>query len=60
MQRNGKVLKKRDLPEKICAACGLSFRWRKKWQRCWDSVRYCSVRCKSAGKACCNTRNNHE
>ncbi|MDN5542411.1 MAG: DUF2256 domain-containing protein [Acinetobacter sp.] len=22
------------------------FTWRKKWQRCWEEVRYCSERCK--------------
>ena len=33
-------------PSKICAACGLPFAWRKKWERDWDSVRYCSERCR--------------
>ncbi|MFD1436850.1 DUF2256 domain-containing protein [Acinetobacter terrae] len=26
------------------------FSWRKKWQRCWDEVRYCSERCKRQSK----------
>ncbi|MFA4894723.1 DUF2256 domain-containing protein [Brevundimonas sp.] len=26
---------KSDLPQKVCAACGLSFAWRKKWARDW-------------------------
>nr|WP_233702410.1 DUF2256 domain-containing protein [Duffyella gerundensis] len=26
--------------------CGLPFTWRKKWERCWDEVRYCSERCR--------------
>lgn len=38
--------KKTDLPSKICAACGLPFVWRKKWERDWDNVRYCSERCR--------------
>ncbi|MDC0173063.1 DUF2256 domain-containing protein [Gammaproteobacteria bacterium] len=39
--------KKSDLPTKICLACERPFTWRKKWQRCWDEVQYCSLRCKS-------------
>ena len=51
MKRNGKTVAKRDLPAKDCAACGLPFSWRKKWERDWDAVRYCSDRCRKAGKA---------
>ncbi|MEI6504856.1 MAG: DUF2256 domain-containing protein [Planctomycetota bacterium] len=36
---------------KICAACGRPFTWRKKWERCWEQVRYCSDRCRAATKA---------
>ena len=32
--------------EKICAHCGRSFAWRRKWARCWEQVRYCSERCR--------------
>ncbi|MEZ9905873.1 DUF2256 domain-containing protein [Vibrio breoganii] len=32
---------KKDLP-----SCGLPFVWRKKWERCWDEVLYCSERCR--------------
>jgi len=39
--------KKSDLPSKICLACERPFVWRKKWQRCWDEVRFCSVKCKA-------------
>ncbi|WP_407408818.1 DUF2256 domain-containing protein [Acinetobacter sp.] len=39
-------MKKQHLPQKICICCGLSFTWRKKWQRCWDEVKYCSERCR--------------
>ena len=31
---------------KICAACGRSIEWRKKQERNWDSVRYCSQACR--------------
>jgi len=37
---------KRDLPQKLCATCARPFTWRKKWARDWDSVRYCSERCR--------------
>lgn len=42
--------KKADLPTKTCAACGRPFSWRKKWARDWDSVRYCSDRCRAQKK----------
>ena len=38
-----------DLPTKPCLACGRPFAWRKKWERVWDEVKYCSDRCRSAG-----------
>ena len=38
---------KSDLPEKLCAAWGRPFRWRKKWERDWDAVRYCSEACRT-------------
>ncbi|HIG73940.1 MAG TPA: DUF2256 domain-containing protein [Bacteroidetes bacterium] len=37
--------RKPHLPSKTCAACGHPFRWRKKWERDWDRVAYCSKRC---------------
>lgn len=40
--------KKGQLPTKICAVCGRPFEWRKKWERNWDEVRYCSERCRRA------------
>ena len=43
--------KKGDLPHKTCAACGLPFAWRKKWERDWDQVKYCSERCRRSAKA---------
>ncbi|MBA3609973.1 MAG: DUF2256 domain-containing protein [Rubrobacter sp.] len=44
------TVKKSDLPEKVCPVCGRPFRWRKKWRDDWDSVVYCSARCRSAAK----------
>jgi len=41
-----KGVKKEHLPEKICKACDRPFSWRKKWERCWDEVQYCSEGCK--------------
>jgi len=38
---------KRALPEKTCASCGRRIVWRKKWERSWDEVRYCSERCRT-------------
>jgi hypothetical protein len=41
-------VKKSDLPQKTCATCGKPFTWRKKWEKVWDEVRYCSDRCRAA------------
>jgi len=38
--------RKADLPQKICAACGRPFAWRRKWARDWEQVRYCSAACR--------------
>ncbi|WP_072559813.1 DUF2256 domain-containing protein [Sphingorhabdus lutea] len=37
---------KSTLPQKICAACARPFAWRKKWEKNWDDVKYCSDRCR--------------
>ncbi|HWR95427.1 MAG TPA: DUF2256 domain-containing protein [Arenimonas sp.] len=34
------------LPSKPCQRCGRPFAWRKKWQRDWQQVKYCSDRCR--------------
>ncbi|MFM7358926.1 MAG: DUF2256 domain-containing protein [Sediminibacterium sp.] len=34
------------LPSRTCATCGRPFAWRKKWARNWDTVLYCSDRCR--------------
>jgi len=31
---------------KTCAACGRTIEWRKKWERDWENVRYCSDACR--------------
>lgn len=33
-------------PDKTCVSCGRRIEWRKKWERDWDSVRYCSTSCR--------------
>jgi len=35
--------------EKTCVSCGRRFQWRKKWERDWDQVRYCSTACRRRG-----------
>jgi hypothetical protein len=32
---------------KVCATCGRSFEWRKKWEKNWTEVKYCSDRCRA-------------
>ena len=46
-----RMRKKQDLPSKLCACCGLPFTWRKKWARDWESVKFCSDRCRQQGAA---------
>ena len=41
-----KGVKKADLPAKTCPICNRPFTWRKKWERVWDEVKYCSDRCR--------------
>ncbi|MEM7682586.1 MAG: DUF2256 domain-containing protein [Planctomycetota bacterium] len=38
------------LPQKTCPVCQRPFRWRKKWERDWDRVVYCSKRCAAEGR----------
>lgn len=39
-------VKKQHLPEKMCVACGRPFAWRKKWERDWANVKFCSDACR--------------
>lgn len=43
-------IKKSDLPAKICPSCQRSFTWRKKWEKVWDDVKYCSKLCGQKNK----------
>jgi len=38
--------KKQHLPTKTCLVCGRPFLWRKKWEKNWDEVKYCSEKCR--------------
>ena len=43
-----KGVKKADLPTKVCVHCNRPFTWRKKWEKVWDEVKYCSDKCRKA------------
>jgi hypothetical protein len=40
----------RHLPTKPCAVCQRPFAWRKKWERDWEHVKYCSKKCAAQAK----------
>ncbi|MDH3992695.1 MAG: DUF2256 domain-containing protein [Gammaproteobacteria bacterium] len=44
-------MKHKVLPEKTCPICQRPFSWRRKWQRNWHAVRYCSERCRRSRHA---------
>ena len=35
-----------SVPAKTCGSCGRTIEWRKKWERSWDEVRWCSQACR--------------
>ena len=41
-----KGVKKENLASKVCAVCGRPFTWRKKWEKNWPEVKYCSDKCR--------------
>jgi len=41
-----KQQKKQDLLSKTCVVCNRPFTWRKKWEKVWDEVKYCSDKCR--------------
>ncbi|MCH2082817.1 MAG: DUF2256 domain-containing protein [Saprospiraceae bacterium] len=45
-----KQKKKSHLPQKVCPVCKRPFTWRKKWERDWENVKYCSKACSAASK----------
>jgi len=51
--KSTKVVKKENLPSKVCVVCGRPFTWRKKWERSWDEITTCSKRCNTERR---NTR----
>jgi hypothetical protein len=46
-----KMIKKASLPSKVCIHCQRPFTWRKKWEKVWDEVKYCSDRCRMSYKS---------
>ncbi len=32
--------------DKLCKSCGRAFAWRKKWERDWDVIKFCSDACR--------------
>ncbi len=38
------------LATKNCVVCGREFNWRKKWERNWDSIKFCSDACRRSAK----------
>lgn len=41
---------KARLPSKVCPVCSRPFTWRKKWERDWAQVVYCSKACAAKGR----------
>jgi len=44
------LYKKLNLETKLCERCNRSFAWRKKWERAWDEIKFCSKKCKAESK----------
>ncbi|MDD2934733.1 MAG: DUF2256 domain-containing protein [Methylotenera sp.] len=42
---------KSHLPSKLCTHCGLTMAWRRSWAKNWDSIKYCSDKCRKLSKA---------
>lgn len=40
---------KKSLPSKLCVACRRPMTWRKRWERHWDEVKFCSEACRRFG-----------
>ncbi|MGA1308191.1 MAG: DUF2256 domain-containing protein [Candidatus Kapaibacteriota bacterium] len=38
--------KRSELPQKNCPVCNRPFQWRKKWEKMWNEVVYCSDKCR--------------
>jgi hypothetical protein len=46
-----KGVAKKNLPQKTCVVCRRPFTWRKKWEKNWNEVKYCSEKCKKNKEA---------
>ena len=46
VQEEEKTVKKENLPIRVCIVCNKPFSWRKKWEKDWDEVKYCSDKCR--------------
>ncbi|WP_458790870.1 DUF2256 domain-containing protein [Yoonia sp. MH D7] len=49
--KKSRHMKKANLPQKTCPVCMRPFSWRKKWEKVWDDVRYCSAKCSNTRKS---------
>jgi hypothetical protein len=38
---------KRYLPSKPCQRCGRPMTWRKRWEKTWNEVKFCSAACRA-------------
>ncbi|HAK12901.1 MAG TPA: DUF2256 domain-containing protein [Chitinophagaceae bacterium] len=47
MKQTGFKGNKQSLPQKLCVTCGRPMTWRKSWAKNWESVKYCSDKCRS-------------
>ncbi|WP_348773894.1 DUF2256 domain-containing protein [Flavobacterium sp. GSB-24] len=48
INRKMRRVKKQNLPSKTCVVCQRTFAWRKKWEKVWEEVKYCSDKCRSS------------
>lgn len=44
-----KHVSRKPKDSKICVSCGRPFEWRKKWEKVWGEVKYCSKACRGKG-----------
>jgi len=51
VSRGSRSSAKSELPTKPCAVCGRTITWRKKWERDWEGVRYCSDACRRRARS---------
>jgi len=49
-----KNIRKENFPQKICLVCNRPFSWRKKWEKVWAEVKYCSDACRNGKRTFLN------